>query len=206
MVLLSEVAEISPGMTRTGRGAGARPGDWEISLVESRNIRTGWLDLDDLRTVGVVRNAWSERHLLRPYDVLVTARAEAAQVALVPPRVSRTAAAGTVLVVRAPDPGTGLSHYLWLYLSSTPGRARIASRLNAGAAAALLSAKNLGAVEIPVPPPPILRTIPAFVEASEAAHEAGIRAATLRRHALVDAFMAGLEQRTRSAANTPSWP
>lgn len=197
MMNLAAVAEIAPGMARTGRGAGARAGDWEISLVESRNIRTGWLDLDDLRRVAVVRNAWSERHLLRPYDVLVTARAESAQVALVPARVSRTAAAGTALVVRAPDPGSGLAHWLWLYLSSTPGRARIAGRRNAGAAAPLLSAANLGALEVPVPPAPILRTIPAFVEASETAYQAGVRAAALRRGALVDAFVAAIEDRAR---------
>ena len=201
MISLAAVAEIAPGMARTGRGAGARAGDWEISLVESRNIRTGWLDLDDLRRVAVVRNAWSERHLLRPYDVLVTARAESAQVALVPARVSRTAAAGTALVVRAPDPGSGLSHWLWLYLSSTPGRARIAGRRNAGAAAPLLSAANLGALEVPVPPAPILRTIPAFVEASETAYQAGVRAAALRRGALADAFVAALEAGARPGRN-----
>lgn len=205
MISLAAVAEIAPGMARTGRGAGARAGDWEISLVESRNIRTGWLDLDDLRRVAVVRNAWSERHLLRPYDVLVTARAESAQVALVPARVSRTAAAGTALVVRAPDPGSGLAHWLWLYLSSTPGRARIAGRRNAGAAAPLLSAANLGALEVPVPPAPILRTIPAFVEASETAYEAGVRAAALRRGALADAFVAALEAGARPGGDA-RWP
>lgn len=201
MMNLAAVAEIAPGMARTGRGAGARAGDWEISLVESRNIRTGWLDLAGLRRVAVVRNAWSERHLLRPYDVLVTARAESAQVALVPARVSRTAAAGTALVVRAPDPGSGLAHWLWLYLGSTPGRARIAGRRNAGTAAPLLSAANLGALEVPVPPAPILRTIPALVEASETAYEAGVRAAALRRGALVDAFVTALEARARPGAN-----
>ena len=119
-----------------GRGGAPapRPGDWMLSLVESRNLRGGRLDLDGLRRVGVVRNAWSERHLLRPHDVLVTARAESVRVALTPPGVSRTAAGATVLVVRAGDPGSGLAHWLRLYLGSGVGRARILRRMTTGVA------------------------------------------------------------------------
>lgn len=188
---LAELAAISPGMARSGRGAGARPGDWTLSLVESRNLRDGRLDLDGLRRVGVVRNAWSERHLLRPYDVLVTARAESVQVALTPPSVSRTAAGATVLVVRAKDPGSGLAHWLRLYLGSGIGRAAIRRRMTTGVATPLLTAAGLGELETPVPPPRRLRTIPALVESLEAAREAEVRA-SLGREALVDALVADL--------------
>lgn len=162
-----------------------------LSLVESRNLRNGRLDLDGLRRVGVVRNAWSERHLLRPYDLLVTARAESVQVALTPPGVSRTAAGATVLVVRAKDPGSGLAHWLRLYLGSGVGRAGIRRRMTTGVATPLLTAAALGELETPVPPPRRLRTIPALVESLEAAREAEVRA-SLGREALVDALVADL--------------
>ena len=162
-----------------------------LSLVESRNLRNGRLDLDGLRRVGVVRNAWSERHLLRPYDLLVTARAESVQVALTPPSVSRTAAGATVLVVRAKDPGSGLAHWLRLYLGSGVGRAGIRRRMTTGVATPLLTAAALGELETPVPPPRRLRTIPALVESLEAAREAEVRA-SLGREALVDALVADL--------------
>ena len=55
-----------------------------------------------------------------------TARSHAVKVALVPPDVFRTVAAATLLVVRTPDPGTGLAHFLWYYLSSGRGRAELA--------------------------------------------------------------------------------
>lgn len=162
-----------------------------LSLVESRNLRGGRLDLDGLRRVGVVRNAWSERHLLRPHDVLVTARAESVRVALTPPGVSRTAAGATVLVVRAGDPGSGLAHWLRLYLGSGVGRARILRRMTTGVATPLLTAAALGEVETPVPSARRLRTIPALVETLEAAREAEVRA-SLGREALVDALVADL--------------
>lgn len=162
-----------------------------LSLVESRNLRGGRVDLEGLRRVGVVPNAWTERHLLRPFDVLVTARAESVRVALTPPGVSRTAAGATVLVVRARDPGAGLAHWLRLYLGSRVGRARILRRMTAGAATPLLTAAGLGEVETPVPSARSLRTIPALVDSLEAAREAEARA-SLCREALVDALVADL--------------
>ena len=110
MVHITNFAEVNQGLARVGRGAGARPGNWRLRMVESGDIREdGWLDLNGLREVGVVQSHRTERHLLRPYDVLVTARASSVQVALVPPKVSRTVAGITLLVVRpkAPDFGHG---------------------------------------------------------------------------------------------------
>ncbi len=81
-----------------------------------------------------------------------TARAQAVKVALVPPNVSRTVAAVTLLVVRTPDPGSGLAHRLWYYISSERGRAAIASMLTA-TSLPTLSAKALGEVQVPKPRP-----------------------------------------------------
>ena len=64
-----------------------------MRIVESSDSHDdGWLDIEGLREVSVVQGVRTERHLLRPFDVLVTARSGFVQVALVPPNVSRTVA------------------------------------------------------------------------------------------------------------------
>ena len=101
---ISNSAEIYQGLARAGHGAGARSGEWMLRLVESGDVNeNGWLTLDGLREVGVVQGVRTERHLLRPYDVLVTARSGSVHAALVPPEVYRTVAGVTLLVVRPSD-------------------------------------------------------------------------------------------------------
>ena len=89
---LSALADIRQGMVMAGSGVGARPGDWELHVVESADIVDDHLDLSELRSVRVQRDVRSEAHLLNPYDILVTARSHAVKVALVPRDVRRTVA------------------------------------------------------------------------------------------------------------------
>ena len=190
MADITSIAEVSQGLARVGRGAGARPGDWRLGMVESGDIREdGWLDLTGLREVGVVRSVRTERHLLRPYDVLVTARAGLIQVALVPPYVSRTVAGITLLVVRPKDPETGMGHWLWYFLSSTHGKSQIAKRQTVNATVTSLSAANLREIKVPHPSPRKVDHIARLVEASEAAYETAVEAARLRRSVLRDAII-----------------
>ena len=107
MKRISDLAHVSQGLAVSGRGAGARSGDWELRLAESADIADDRLELEGLRTISIQRNARTEKHLLRPYDVLVTARSQAIKVALVPPAVSRTAAGVTLLVISAAASGMG---------------------------------------------------------------------------------------------------
>ena len=121
--MISDLARIYQGLVRAGRGAGARSGGWLLRIVESGDVRdNGWLELDGLKEVGVVQNTRTERHLLRPFDVLVTARAEPLQAVLVPPSVSRTVAGTTLLVVRPKHPESGMGHWLWYFLTSRFGQ------------------------------------------------------------------------------------
>ena len=185
---LDELAEVRQGMVMAGRGAGARTGDWRLRLIESADIVDDQVRLDGLRTIEVRRGRRSEKHLLRPFDILVTARSPDAKVALVPPEVSRTVASVTLLVVRTPDPGTGLAHFLWYYLSSTIGRARIAARLTATA----LPTLSVGALEgLPVPEPPRreLSRFADLVEAAEASRAAAIEAVRMRHDVVRDAII-----------------
>ena len=187
---LSAISNIYQGLARAGRGAGARPGDWRLRIVESSDLRDdGWLDLDGLREIGVVQGTRTERHLLRPFDVLVTARSGTVQVALVPPDVSRTVAGITLLVIRAKEPEKGMGHWLWYYLSSAYGRAQLANRLTVTATLKSLSARSLGEIEVPVPSDRDLDAVARLVEASEAAYTESVEAARLRRDTLRDSVI-----------------
>ena len=193
MIPVAELAEVYQGLVRSGRGAGARPGDWALRIVESGDVRDdGWLRLDGLREVGVVQDVRTERHLLRPFDVLVTARSGSIQAALVPPDVSRTVAGVTLLVVRPRHPETGMGHWLWYFLTSAHGRVQIAKRLTVNATITSLSATSLGEVEVPVPSDRELDVVARLVEASEAAYASAVEAARLRREILRDALIAEL--------------
>ena len=197
MIPISRLADVYQGLARAGRGAGARHGEWMLRIVESGDVRDdGWLDLDGLREIGVVHGRRTERHLLRPYDVLVTARAGSVQVALVPPDVSRTVAGITMLVVRPNTPESGMGHWLWYYLMSAHGRAQLAKRITVSATLKSLSARNLGEVEVPVPSARDLDTVARLVEASETAYTSAVKAARLRRDALRDSLIKEIERKS----------
>ena len=168
-----------------------------LRIVESSDLRDdGWLDIDGLQEIGVVQSARTERHLLRPFDVLVTARSGSVQVALVPPDVSRTVAGITLLVIRAKEPGTGLGHWLWYFLSSTHGKAELEKRMNVNATLKSLSAKSLGEIDVPVPSTRELDAVERIVEASEAAYTSAVEAARLRRDTLRDSMIHEIGLRT----------
>lgn len=179
-----------------GRAAGARPGEWSLRVVESADIVDDRLRLEGLREIAVQQDARSEAHLLRPFDVLITARSQSVKVAIVPAHVARTVAAATLLVLRVPDPGTGLAHFLWYYLTSTQGRAEVASRLTA-TSLPTLSAKALGDIPFVAPPPGEVRRLVDLIEASDAAYDAAMEAARIRHEVLRDAIVAGVATQGR---------
>ena len=164
-------------------------------MFSPRMMTAGWT-YDGLREIGLVRRVRTERHLLRPYDVLVTARAGSVQVVLVPPDVSRTVAGITMLVVRPKAPESGMGHWLWYYLTSAHGRAQLAKRITVSATLKSLSARNLGEVEVPVPSTRDLDTVARLVEASEAAYTSAVEAARLRRDALRDSLIKEIERKS----------
>ncbi len=185
---LVDLADVRQGMATAGRAVGARPGDWAIRLVESANILDDRLCAHRLSEIEVKRDRRSEAHLLEPFDILVTARSQAIKVALVPPGISRTAAAATLLVVRVPDPGAGLAHFLWYYLTSSRGRTEVASRLTA-TSLPTLSARALGEVPVVVPNPAELRRFADLVDAAEASRTAALEAVRVRHDLLRDAII-----------------
>ena len=170
------------------------PGVEKLHVVESGDRQdTCWVSSEGLKEIEVHYSAPIERHLLRPFDVLVTARAGSVQAALVPPGVSRTVASVTLLVVRPHDRESGMGHYLWYFLTSSWGQAQLQRRVTVSSTMTTLSASNLGGVELPVPPQRDLDRIAALVEASEAAYARTIEAARLRRDAVRDSIIGAVD-------------
>ena len=189
-IQIRDIASVSLGLGISGHGAGVRSGDWNLGMVESGDVQDdGWLSLEGLREVDVVRSTSVERHLLRPYDLLITARSDSHQVALVPPGVNRTVAGVTLLVIRPHDPVTGIGYWLFYYLTSAPGRQQVARRKSTSSSIRFLSAKDVGEMELPIPSREDLDAIVQLVEQSEAAYIAAIEAARLRREAIRDAIV-----------------
>ena len=46
MALVADVVDVSLGLARMGRGAGARTGGWVLKVVEGADVNGGWLEID----------------------------------------------------------------------------------------------------------------------------------------------------------------
>lgn len=189
-MLLAGIAEVYQGLARSGRGAGLRRGQWSLRLAESGDIQNdGWLNLEGLREIEVPQNRRMERHLIRPFDILITARTGSVQAALVPTEVSRTVAGVTLLVVRAREPESGMGHYLWYFLTSAYGRSQLVKRLTVNRTITALSASAVAEVEVPVPSQRQLDRVVRLVEASEEAYASAVEAAMIRRETVRDSVI-----------------
>ncbi len=127
---LSDVTTVKQGLSRSGRSAAARPGDWEVELISGNNIQEDRLS-DPFELILIPHTDLTEKHLLEPYDVLVTGKSTSAKAAYVPSSIGRAVANSTRLVVRPSDQDIGL--FVWWYLTSSEGRAQVETRMVASA-------------------------------------------------------------------------
>ena len=187
---ISELAEITQGLSTSGRGAGKRRGDWRLGLISGKDIEDDRIRFDDIEVINVEQNPRTEKHLLRPHDVLVTAKSTKVKVALVPSSVSRTVANSTLLVVRPNEPDLG--PYLWWFLASKYGRSRVEAVMVPSVTLSSLPVGALAELEVPVPPPLQLFLMAHLVEASERTYSAALEAAAIRRESVRDHIIAHL--------------
>ena len=138
--------------------------------------------------MGFVQNLHTERHLLRPFDVLVTARSGRIQASLLPPHVSGTVAGIPLLAVHPNRPEPAMGHCLLYFLTSAHGQAGLAKRITANSTSFSLPATSLLEVEVPVPAPRRLELMAQLVETSEAVYSSEMRVAQLCQQALQDAI------------------
>ena len=189
MTTVGEVARVTQGLGTGGRAVGSRTGPWVLAVVDSADISADRMEAawERLRKVSLPESSWTEKRLLRPNDILVTGRSETIKVALVPTSVSRAVAAATLLVVRADDPGSGLAHFLWYFLTSRQGRTALSARITRGMTVPTLSVSALSGLALPVPDRAQVAKIARLVEESELTYAASIEATRLRRETVRDA-------------------
>lgn len=183
--------EVSQGLATGGRALGGRTGPWRLAVVDSADITDDRLDRSwqDLRKTELPESMWTEKRLLRPNDILVTARSETIKVALVPPTLSRCVAAATLLVVRAKEPGGDFPQFLWYYLTSRRGRSTLAGRITRGMTVPTLSARALAELPLPLPARSRIADVARLVEQSDIAYRASLEATRLRRDVVRDAVI-----------------
>ena len=197
MAVLYSIADVYQGLSRTRLDPTAQSQGWMLSMIESGAIRDdGWLDVAGLQDVGTASRLLVERHVLRPYDVLVTARTGIIKVALVPPNVVQIVAGITLLVVRPDESGLGFGHWIWYYLTSTQGREQLSRRMTINATTTSLSARSVADIEIPIPSLRELDAVAHLVEASEAAYTEAMNAARLRRETVRDSVIEDIRRRS----------
>lgn len=196
---LSDIAIVRLGLSRSGRSAAARPGDWEVHLISGNNIREDRLS-GPFELIRIPHNSLTEKHLLEPYDVLVTGKSTSAKAAYVLPSIARAVANSTLLVIRPSDRDIGL--FVWWYLTSSEGRAQLETRMVASATLSSLAPSALARLEIPLPSRSRLGEFAELIEASERAYRAAREAAELRRSAVRAALIRRLT--TESAAREDS--
>ena len=181
MPRLSDVATVKQGLSRSGRSAAARPGDWEVELISGNNIREDRL-VGPFEIIRIPLNELTEKHLLKAHDVLVTGKSTSAKVACVPRSIGRAVANSTLLVVRPSDRDVGL--FVWWYLTSAEGRTQLEMRMVASATLSSLPPSALASLEVPLPPRSRLRRLAELIDVSERAYGAAREAAELRRIAV----------------------
>jgi hypothetical protein len=181
---IGDLATVRQGLNTSGRGAGARPGSWRLQLVNGGDIQEDRIVTDDLDIVEVEQNAKTEKHLLRPYDLILTAKSTSLKAALVPPSLTPAVANATLLVVRPQQPEVGV--YLWWFATSKQGRQLLESRMVGSVTIWSLPPSAVQELEVPVPATRELYLIAQLVEESERAYAAATEAAKIRRNTIRD--------------------
>ncbi len=160
-----------------------------MELISGNNIREDRL-AGPFTPISIPLSDLTEKHLLRPYDVLVTGKSTSAKAAYVPASIGRAVANSTLLVVRPSDRDIGL--FIWWYLTSPEGRAQVETRMVASATLSSLPPSALANLEIALPNGTRLRRFAELIDASERAYSAAREAAELRRGAVRAALIGRL--------------
>ena len=189
---IRDLATVMQGPSRSGRAIGSRAGAWVVSLVSGNNIEDDRIVVESLDAIMIQRSQGTEHHLLRPYDVVVTAKSTSLKAALVPPEIGVAIPNSTMLAIRPYDADVGL--WLWWFLTSRRGRAQAEALMVASATLFSLSPRALAELEVPVPPSSQIRLYGQLIQASELAHQTAVEAAELRRNDLREYVISRLSQ------------
>lgn len=193
-----EIAEVRQGMSRSGRSAGARPGEVTVRLVSGNNLEDDRIVVEGLEEIQIDVNRLTEKHLLRPGDVVVTGKSTAVKAAYVLEDIGKAVANSTMIVVRPWEADMGL--YLWWFMTSTRGREMVESLMVASATLSSLPPRALASLEVPKPLPHDLPMLGELIRESEKAYWTAKEAAALRRIAVRDYIIGRLLENAQRPA------
>ena len=196
---IGEIAKVRQGMSRSGRSAGARPGDVAVRLISGNNVQDDRIVTEGLEEVLIDLDFLTQKHLLRLGDLVVTGKSTAVKAAHVPEGIGKAVANSTMLVVRPHDPLLGI--YLWWLMTSTQGRSMVESIMVASATLSSLPPRALSDLEVPVPPAHEVRLLADLIRESERAYWSAREAADIRRGTVRDFIVGKLLDNGRR----PAW-
>lgn len=151
--------------------------------------------VDSLERGRVQATARRNRALVRPGDVVVTARGTQLRSAVVPPETEGAIASANLLVVRLGD--RILPEVLVAYLDTPAGSAELLARATASTVGAfVVTPKALASLDIAVPPMAVQTQLASFVRAARQAIVATERLVELRKelvHGVVQQVFEGRE-------------
>jgi hypothetical protein len=192
-VSLGEVAEIFLGvnLSRT-RGVSARH---RVPILQVKDVAEGLLSpraaLDQVDFCDDPRHA---RALLRPGDVIITARGIVSKCALVTEQNAGVLPTSNVIVIR--PTATRLRPELILALLRHPRTKALLAREVAGVAVPTLRVASIARLRVHVPPLEEQRDLARLVELAEFQYETAMRASRLRRDLALAVVMQHLESTT----------
>ena len=186
---LAEVSDsIASGLAFRRRRTGGEP----TPVINVADLRDGSLAPGDgLSTALLDRGASVDRYRVREGDILVTSRGTQLRVARVESESVGAVASSNLIIVR---PGPALAAPLVFALLRSPwGQAQLLSRSRSSSAAIALTAKDVGALTVPVPPVELQQQLADLVETAERVHAAATAAADLRRTVAREVVIAWLK-------------
>lgn len=186
---LGDIAEVQMGYFFRSRLEHDPKGD--ALVVQMKDIdETNLLQLDGAARVVLPRG--KERHLLREGDLLFRSRGRSTTAALIPPRMPPAVLSAPMLLVR---PTRVLPAYLQWFINS-----RVAQRALAGMAkgtlVAMISAKELRLLEVPIPSPDQQRNIAEIARLAQREQTLMAEIAT-KKEKLVEAVLMRRAKNTR---------
>ena len=192
------VSKIGSGVTPTG-GAAAYL-DAGVPLLRSQNVHFDGLRLDDVAYIGVDTHDEMSGSKLRPGDVLLNITgASIGRCAFVPEKFGEGNVNQHVCIIR---PAAKLNHKFLTYCLSGPwGQDQVFAGFT-GASRQGLGQRDLGEIQVPLPPLPEQQRIAAYLDASCTAIDAAV-SAKRRQLDTLDALRKSTIQRavTRGVAN-----
>lgn len=203
------VDKIGSGITPIGGAASYL--DAGIPLLRSQNVHFSGLRLDDVAYIAEETHDEMKGSKVRPRDVLLNITgASIGRCTFVPDDLGEANVNQHVCIIRSKG---GLNHRFLNYCLSAPwGQDQIFSSFT-GASRQGLGQRDLGAIQVPLPPPQEQQRIAAYLDASCAAIDAAVVAKrrqletldALRRDAITQAITRGLDPNIRTKPSGQDW-